>query len=78
MSPLLTLLPGTPTWSDEDGAAVRALLVTPSGQHLMRRLLWARPEVAGTEPEARRIRSDERAGFEACIQEILNLATPSS
>jgi hypothetical protein len=78
MTPLLTLLPGTPTWSDEDGAAVRALLVTPSGQHLMRRLLWARPEVAGTEPEARRIRSDERAGFEACIQEILNLATPSS
>lgn len=78
MNPLLTLLPGTPTWSDEDGAAVRALLMTPPGQHLMRRLLWARPEVAGTDPEARRIRSDERAGYEACIQEILNLATPAS
>ena len=78
MNALLTLLPGTPTWSDEDGAAVRSLLLTPSGQHLMRRLLWARPEVAGTDPEARRIRSDERAGFEACIQALLTLANTAS
>lgn len=73
---LLILLPGEPTFSHEDGAALRAFLLTPAGQHFMRRLLYARPSVNGYDPEPRRIRSDERAGFEACIQEVLNLAEP--
>lgn len=71
---LIILLPGAVRFSDESGSALRSFLVTPAGQSFMRSLLQLRPTVSGTDPEARRVRSDERAGFEACIQEILNLA----
>ena len=71
---MLVLLPGEPSFNNDDGAQLRAFLLTPTGQHFMRRLLFSRPAVEGYDPEKRRIRSDERAGFEACIQEILVLA----
>jgi hypothetical protein len=33
-----------------------------------------RPTVSGSDPEKRRIASDEKAGYESCIADILTLA----
>lgn len=75
---LIVLFPGEPVWSSDLGAALRAFLFTGPGQHFMRRLLYERPTVSGYDENARRIKSDERAGFEACIASILNLADPGT
>lgn len=70
------LFPGEPLWNPEHSAGLRAFVVSPLGQLFLRRLIYARPTVTSDEREKRTIQSDERAGFEACITEILNLAEP--
>jgi hypothetical protein len=73
---LPALLPGEPGWTPTDSEGLRAFLLTPTGQHFMRRLLYARPSIP-SEGERRRIRQDEHTGFEGCIAEILDLAEPT-
>lgn len=69
------LLPGEPTWSEEDGATLREFIISPLGQRFMRGLLYRRPLVSNrTKRKVRQIQSDERAGFEACISEVLSFA----
>lgn len=71
------LLPGEPKWSTEESAGLRAFLVTALGQSVLRRLIYSRPAVTERRDRAQRsIQADERAGFESCIAEILQLAEP--
>jgi hypothetical protein len=77
MSPFPPLLPGEPAWGEAESARLREVLREPIGQLLLRRLLYERPEVTErSNRDARNIQSDTRAGFEACIASILNLADP--
>lgn len=71
---LPALLPIEPSWEEQDAAGLRTFLAAPLGQLFLRSLIYRRPMVAGSDPEKRRIQSDERAGFEACLSEILSLA----
>lgn len=69
------LLPGEPSWNEEDAAALREFITSPVGQRFLRLMMYRRTLVSERkDPEVRRIQSDERAGFEAGIAEILNIA----
>jgi hypothetical protein len=69
------LLPGEPAWGEDQQARLREILKEPIGQLFLRRLLYERPEVTERrDSRVRSIQSDTRAGFEACIQTILQLA----
>ncbi len=71
------LLPGEPTWEEQDAAALRTFIVSPHGQLVLQRLIFARPIVTSmTSAFARQVQSDERAGYEACLSELLRLAEP--
>jgi hypothetical protein len=70
------LLPGEPNWTQSDNEGLRAFLLTPTGQHFLRRLLFARPFVPDSPADIRRVRQDERTGWEGCLAEVLNLAEP--
>lgn len=72
------ILPGEPLFSPDHAAALREFLSTEIGQRLLRRLIYERPEVTSREVDQRRIQSDERQGFEACIATILKLAEPTT
>ena len=74
---LLKLVPVCPVWTQQDSAELRQFIATPFGQKLFNTLLFNRPGVSGYCPEQRRVQSDERAGYEACIGEILFLAEPT-
>ena len=72
------ILPGEPNWTIDDSAALRAFIVTPAGQAFLRHLAFTRPNVSERrDTNVRRIQSDERAGYEACIADILHLADPN-
>lgn len=71
---LAALLPDEPVWGEQDGATLRDFLSKPFGQLFLRRLMYMRPSVVGYDRDKRAIQSDERAGFEGCISEILRLA----
>ena len=73
---LPVLLPFEPKWDEKEAAEMRAWLMAPLGQRALQRLIYFRPLVTGTEPDKRRVLSDERAGFEACIAELMRLAEP--
>ena len=75
---MLKLLAVRPEWTAQDSAELRQFLAGPFGQKFFNSLLFTRPEVTGVDPEVRRIRSDERAGYESCIAEMLALAEPTS
>jgi hypothetical protein len=74
---LLKLISVRPEWAEQDAAELRQFLSGPLGQKFFNSLLFSRPEVSGYNPEQRRVQADERAGFEACIAEVLQLAKPS-
>jgi hypothetical protein len=74
---ILKLLSVRPEWTEQDAAELRQFLSGPFGQKYFNSLLFSRPEVAGYNPEQRRVQSDERAGFEACLAEMLRLADTS-
>lgn len=69
-------VPGTPSWGAEDSAALRAFLLTATGQRLLLNLTHARPEVSAAERDLRAIQSDTRAGFENAIAHTMFLAEP--
>lgn len=76
---LLKLLSVRPDWTEQDSAELREFLNKNGGlgQKFFNSLLFSRPEVTGYDPERRRVQSDERAGYEACIAEMIRLAAPS-
>lgn len=71
---LPVLLPDEPKWDEQHAAELRTWLVSPLGQRLLQRLIFSRPAVTSTERDRRNQQSDERAGFEACVAEVLDLA----
>ena len=74
---MLKLFAVRPEWTEQDSAELRQVLNGPLGQRFFNSLMFSRPEVTGIDPEVRRIRSDERAGYEACISEMLALSNPT-
>lgn len=74
--PLPTLIPSEPVWLIDDEATLRQLIITPFGQRLLQKLIYQRPVVSSTERDVRQIQSDERAGYEACISDLMRLAEP--
>jgi len=74
---LLKLLSVRPEWTEQDRAELRQFLSGSFGQKYFNSLLFSRPEVSGYNPEQRRVQSDERAGYEGCIAEMLRMAEPS-
>lgn len=79
MPPFPTILPHEPRWVADHGIALRDFLSSPVGQQTLRRLIWQAPVVAErTNMDLRRIQSDERAGYERCIRDLLQLADPGA
>ena len=76
MSKLPRLYSVRPEWTQQDSAEFRLFIATPLGQRFFNSLLFSRPEVVGYDPDQRRVQSDERAGYEACIAEMLRLSDP--
>lgn len=70
-----------PDWSSDMAAALRQFLNTPSGQQMLRTLAWYRPTITPlpASPDAdinldrRRVESDIFAGYEQCLQSIIQL-----
>jgi hypothetical protein len=71
---MLKLIPNCPVWTEQDGADLRLWLNTALSQKILSTLVFQRPEVSGYDKNQRRIQSDERAGYEACIASLLQLA----
>lgn len=70
-----------PQWSSDMAAALRQFLNTPAGQNMLRYLAWYRPSPTPlpSAPEAeinierRRVEADMFAGYEQCLQTIIQL-----
>lgn len=72
-----TLLAGEPRWTEAERGELATFLQKPSGQALLRQLIYLRPLVQEkSNPFKRQVQQDERAGFEAAIAEVLRLAEP--
>jgi hypothetical protein len=76
---LLKLLSVRPEWSAQDSAELREFLNKNGGlgQKFFNSLLFSRPDVTGYDPEQRRVQSDERSGYEACLAEMIRLSDPT-
>lgn len=70
----IPIQPGEPSWSDSESAVLRDFLNSGTGQRLLSRLHWLRPQVNTYVPEERRARQDARTGYEECLEQILLLA----
>ena len=71
---MLKLLPNCPEWTEQDGADLRLWINSPLAQKTLSLLVFQRPEVLGYDKNQRRVQSDERAGYEACIATLFQLA----
>jgi hypothetical protein len=71
------IFPGEAPWNEGDSASLRLFLSQPTGQRLLSRLFYLRPEVSIPDGEGRRIQQDVHSGHERCIQDILTLADPA-